>query len=41
MKPVSLLYERGEFIVVHACIGCGRRRRNRASPDDDLSPLMT
>jgi hypothetical protein len=41
MKPVSLLYERGEFLVVHECTACGIRRRNHASPNDDLSLLMT
>ena len=40
MRPAALLYERGEFVVVHECTACGVRRRNRASADDDLSPLM-
>jgi hypothetical protein len=40
MAPVRLLYERGEFAVVHACTGCGIERRNRASADDDLSILL-
>ena len=40
MEPVGLLLERGEFIVVHECTGCGRRRRNVAADDDDLSVLL-
>ena len=40
MEPVGLLYERGEFIVVHRCTGCCERRRNRASAADDLSALL-
>jgi RNHCP domain len=40
MTPVDLLYERGTFIVVHECTGCRLRRRNRAGPSDDLSPLL-
>ena len=40
MQPVDLLYERGEFVVVHQCTACGERRRNRASADDDLSVLL-
>jgi RNHCP domain len=40
MRPIGLLYERGEFIVVHECVGCGTRRRNRAATDDDLSTLV-
>jgi hypothetical protein len=40
MQPVDLLYERGEFVVVHECTGCHLRRRNRAARDDDLSPFL-
>ena len=40
MEPIGFLYERGEFIVVHACTGCGRVRRNRAAPDDHLDVLL-
>jgi hypothetical protein len=40
MRPVGLLYERGEFVVVHECTACGARRRNRAAAGDDLSTLL-
>jgi len=40
MEPVGLMYERGEFVVVHSCTGCGRMRRNRAAADDDLDALL-
>jgi hypothetical protein len=40
MQPIALLYERGAFVVVHVCTGCGARRRNRAAPDDDVSVLL-
>jgi RNHCP domain len=40
MEPVGLAYERGEFIVIHECTGCGEQRRNRASADDDVSALI-
>jgi RNHCP domain len=40
MEPVGLVYEGGEFIVIHECTGCGKRRQNRASADDDLSALL-
>jgi hypothetical protein len=40
MEPVGLLYERGEFVVVHECTGCRCRRRNRAGADDDVTVLM-
>lgn len=40
MEPVELRYERGEFVVVHRCTGCGATRRNRAATDDDLDVLL-
>jgi hypothetical protein len=40
MQPVALQYERGEFVIVHRCLGCGARRRNRCAPDDDVSVLL-
>jgi hypothetical protein len=40
MRPVGLLYERGQFVVVHECTGCGVRRRNRVAAGDDLSTLL-
>jgi hypothetical protein len=40
MEPADLLYERGEFIVVHRCTGCGLRRRCRTQPDDDLTTML-
>jgi RNHCP domain-containing protein len=40
MEPVGLVCERGEFIVIHECTGCGERRRNRADADDDVSALL-
>jgi hypothetical protein len=36
MRPAELLYERGEFVIVHECAGCGARKRNRAAADDRL-----
>ncbi len=40
MAPIGLLYERGRFVVVHECTGCGSKRRNRASARDDLTSLL-
>jgi hypothetical protein len=40
MEPVQLLYERGEFVIVHECTQCGARRRNRAARHDDIDQLI-
>jgi hypothetical protein len=37
MRPVQLLYERDEFVIVHECTACGATRRCRTSADDDLT----
>ena len=34
MQPVGVLYENGEFVVVHECTGCGLVRRNRTADND-------
>ena len=36
MRPLQLLYERGEFVLVHECVACGHVRRNHTAPADDL-----
>jgi len=40
MRPEQLLYEREVFIVVHRCTRCGHTKRNRTTPEDDLSALL-
>jgi hypothetical protein len=40
MRPVDLHYERGRFVIVHECTGCGASRRCRAAPADDLDVLL-
>ena len=40
MRPTGLIYERGEFIVIHECTRCGAQRQNRAAPLDDLTVLL-
>jgi len=40
MRPVQLVYERGQFVVVHECTRCGVIRRCRGQAYDDLSTLL-
>jgi hypothetical protein len=40
MRPAQLLFERGRFVIVHRCTGCGVVRRCRCHPDDDLSTML-
>jgi hypothetical protein len=41
MRPATLLYERGAFVVIHECLGCGVQRRTRVSRDDDVSSFLS
>lgn len=34
MAPAQVLYERGEFVIVHECTACGHVKRNRAARGD-------
>ncbi len=41
MKPVNLEQKAGEFVITHACEGCGKTRPNRAAPGDNLASLLS
>ena len=40
MKPISIISEKGDFVLAHECFKCGEKKRNRTSKDDDLSVLL-
>lgn len=40
MEPVDGHLERGEWLVVHRCTGCGTERRCRTSALDDVEVLV-
>jgi rubrerythrin len=37
MEPYVLELVGGEFELVHRCLKCGYQKRNKTSPDDDLT----
>lgn len=39
MEPVGLEMRRGEYVIIHRCVDCRTRRRNRAHPDDSPDAL--
>jgi hypothetical protein len=41
MAPVAALHERGEYLVVQRCEGCGHVWRNRAAPGDNRDVLLS
>ena len=41
MKPVKIEMEKGEFVISNECIACWHIKRNKVSPEDDLSALLS
>jgi hypothetical protein len=39
MRPVGVLFEDGEHVVVQRCESCGHQRRNRAARNDSRAAL--
>lgn len=40
MMPLGLIQSSGKgWILVHECITCGKRIKNKAAPDDDLAKI--
>lgn len=40
MKPVEVETKAGESILVHECMVCGHRKRNKVSPNDDFEKVI-
>lgn len=42
MAPIgTFLRHKGEYVVVHRCLGCGFERFNRIAADDDFDLVLT
>lgn len=40
MRPVDVETKAGESILVHECVLCGHRKKNRVSLDDDFDKVI-
>jgi len=40
MKPAGVEYVRGEYIIIHKCVKCGMKKRNKSSPDDSFEEIV-
>lgn len=40
MRPVEYEAAGGGFDLIHECVACGHRKRNKVAPDDDLARLV-
>ncbi len=41
MKPISVIKQGDNFILIHQCLDCGEERRNKAAVDDDIGGLLS
>ena len=40
MKPIGVEVKKGGYIIVHQCLTCGFKKRNKASSEDDSETLI-
>ncbi|MGI5827409.1 MAG: RNHCP domain-containing protein [Patescibacteria group bacterium] len=40
MEPVGIDSKRGEFTVIHSCIRCGWKKRNKTNENDDFDKII-
>lgn len=40
MEPAELLISKGEYVLIHRCIICGKEKKNRTSPGDNIESVI-
>ena len=40
MKPTSVEYKEGEYVLIHVCERCGARKRNKVAKEDDFNQVI-
>ena len=40
MEPISIETVGGRYVIVHRCINCKVKRKNRTSPEDDMEEIL-
>jgi len=40
MRPIEIERSKGEYAVVHRCLDCGAKKRNRLSESDDWETIV-
>ena len=40
MKPMKIEMEKGEKILIHKCINCGKITRNKTSKEDEIEEIL-
>jgi len=40
MRPVGVEYEKGEYSLLHQCQECGKKTKNKTSPEDNFEKII-
>jgi len=40
MKPTGIEQSHGEYIILHKCELCGRQKKNKSAPEDDMNTII-
>lgn len=40
MRPIGLDLKGGEYIILHECVKCGHKKKNKRSENDDMEKLI-
>lgn len=40
MKPVEVEIKGGEYSIIHQCVKCGYRKKNKTAPNDDFDEII-
>ncbi len=40
MKPIAAISYGTEYVLVHECVKCGHRKRNKTSPEDSMELVI-
>ena len=41
MKPIEVTPEKDHFIITHQCEKCGKQKRQRTAPDDNIDAIIS
>ncbi len=40
MEPVSVELKSGEYVILHRCVSCGFKKRNKAAKEDNFDVIL-
>jgi len=40
MRPIAVEVKKGEYVILHKCIKCGKERKNKSAENDDFAAVL-